>query len=184
MKVFTKTLVSALVWGLTACATSEPPQPAPGADMTSLKPERLAEINAMNQVASLLIDAEVGYRDASLIPDNEPRVTRSLVALADQRQRELRQVQRRVMALGGEPDQFGGIGGAPSRLYADLQTIVSNDTRVALDAVLRTERALMKRIKRKLPETETQSSRALLRTIHGQVAADIRSLERLKAEET
>ncbi|MEM7767051.1 MAG: DUF2383 domain-containing protein [Pseudomonadota bacterium] len=192
MKVFTAPIVSvfaltlplALPLGLAACATSEPPQPALSADMSSLTPERTAEIGALNAVASLLIDAETGYRDAARMPDNEPRVRKSLNALADQRAEELLRVQRRVGVLGGEPDQFGGAMGAPSRLYADLQTIVSNDTRVALDSVLRTERALMKRIKRRLPDAETATSKKLLRTIHGQVAADIRALERLKAEET
>lgn len=184
MKVFTASLVSAFALTLAACATSEPPQPSLSADMSSLTPDRLAEINALNAVASLLIDAETNYRDAALMPDNEPRVQRSLNALAKQRAREREQVQRRVGVIGGEPDQFGGALGAPGRLYADLQTVVANDTRVALDQVLRTERALMKRIKQRLRETETRASKDLLIRIHGQVAADVRSLERLKAEET
>jgi len=192
MTVFTRSIVSALAlpiclaasFGVTACATSEPPQPGLSADMTALSESRLQEINALNAVASLLIDAGTSYRDAALMPDNEPRVRNSLNALADQRARELLAVQRRVNTLGGEADQFGGVGGAPSRLYADLQTVVADDTRVAIDATLRVERALMKRISARLPDTQTDRSKALLRTIHGQVAADIRALERLKAEET
>jgi len=188
MKAFTAPLLSATLLamplGLGACAISEPPRPSLSADMTALSPARKQEINALNSVASLLIDAETGYRDAARMPDNERRVQRSLDALADQRARELDEVQRRVMTLGGEPDQCGGVGGAPSRLYADLQTVVANDPRVALDAVLRTERALLKRLKTRLRQAETRASKDLLIRLHGQVAADIRALERLRAEDT
>ncbi len=191
MKAFTAPLLSAMALalplglplGLAACATSAPPQPALSADMTALSPSRMKEISALNSVASLLIDAETGYRDAAQIPDNEQRVQRSLLALAAQRSREREAVQRRVGTLGGEPDQFGAVLGAPGRAYTDLQTVFANDTRVALDAVLRSERTLLKRLKRHLRETETRVSKDLLIRIHGQVAADIRALERLRAEE-
>ncbi|MEL6286414.1 MAG: DUF2383 domain-containing protein [Pseudomonadota bacterium] len=184
MTVFTKSIVCVFALSLAACATSEPPRPGLSADMTSLSESRIEEIGALNSVATLLIDAETSYRNAARMTDNGRRVRASLNALADQRAKELLKVQRRVNALGGEADQYGGAFGAPSRLYADLRTVVANDTEVAIDATLRVENALLKRIKAKLPDTRTDRSRTLLRTIHGQVAADIRSLERLKAEET
>ena len=182
MKRLSYIFVSAGAVIAAACTTSEPAQPAFSADLPARSDVAASEIAALNNIASILIDAEAFYRDAAQIPDNEPRIRRSLNALADQRERELDRIRARVTVLGGEADQFGGPLYTGHRVYTGVRTVFSDDGRVAIEEVLRTERELMRRVSSRLKRAETPETKRLLRTIRAQVEADIRSLEQLKSD--
>lgn len=167
--------------GVTACATSQP-EPMRAADAPELAPQTKAEISALNDLASIFIDAEALYREAAVMPDNDQRVNVSLEALADQRTVELEKLQNRVTTLGGEADQFGEALGTGHRVFTIARTAFSDDTEVAIEEVLRGERYIVDQINKHMTETYTPETKAMLKTIRTQVQADIDSLVNLKKE--
>ena len=149
-------------------------------DEPGLSAETQTEIDALNKVVSVLIDAEEIYGQAAKMPDEDPRVSESLTALWTSTQSQVETVQERVVALGGEADEAGEALGTGHRAFAVLRTMVDEDTDVALEEVLRGERYLVETIESAMEDVTSTESKTLLAGMKAQVQADIASLETLE----
>ena len=148
-------------------------------DEANLSAEARAEIDAMNKITSILIDAEAIYTQASDMPDKNEGVRLFLKDLAAERESQTVALQQRVLALGGEPDQFGEAVGTTHRAFASLRTLFDNDTEVAIEEVLRGERYIVEKIGKVLEGDISEEGETILETLRADVMADITRLEDL-----
>lgn len=148
-------------------------------DEANLTVEARAEINALNEITSILIDAEAIYMQASDMPDKNEGVRVFLKDLAAERESQTVALQQRVMTLGGEPDQFGEAIGTTHRAFASLRTLFDNDTEVAIEEVLRGERYIVEEIGKVLEGDISEEGEAILEALRADVMDDIVRLEDL-----
>lgn len=146
-------------------------------DESNLTAETQAEIDALNGIISILIDAEEIYSQAADMPDDNEDVRMILADLAVERENQTIALQKRVRALGGEPDEFGEAVGTTHRAFAQLRTIVDNDTEVAIEEVLRGERYIVDEIGKLLTGDITPEGELILETLRNEVYLDIQRLE-------
>ena len=148
-------------------------------DEANLSAEAQAEIDAINKITSILIDAEEIYKQASDMPDKNEGVRMVLKDLAAERETQTVALQQRVMALGGEPDQFGEATGTTHRIFANLRTLFDNDTEVAIEEVLRGERYIVEKIGKVLEGDISEEGEEILEALRADVMSDITRLEDL-----
>lgn len=138
-----------------------------------------AEINEMNKIVSVLIDAEALYTDAAEIPDNEDGVRNWLDDLAAERAAQREALQARVALLGGEADEFGEATGTTHRVFTQIRTAFSDDTEVAVEEVLRGERYIVEQIGEALTGDLTPEGEQILIDLRADIEADIEMLEEI-----
>ncbi|MBB34771.1 MAG: hypothetical protein CME88_03935 [Hirschia sp.] len=164
------------------CATASSPDNAPMADAKSMSAETKSEVNHLNTLVSILIDAEALYKEAAMVPDEDARVPESLKALAASRANYREQLQERVIALGGEPDTSGEAIGTAHRAFMEARTVVDDDTETAVEETIRGEKYIIKQVKKQLDENPSAQTRTILNSLLGQLNADLASLKKLDAE--
>lgn len=148
-------------------------------DETNLSNEARAEIDALNGIISILIDARAIYEQASDMPDDNETVRLVLKDLASERETQMITLQQRVESIGGEADQFGEAVGTGHRIFAQIRTAFDNDTEVAIEEVLRGERYIVDEIGKTLEGDISEEGEAILETLRDKVYADIKRLEDL-----
>ncbi len=178
-----RTLMTASVLALTsACAVTETPTPQLVEDVEPMTVQQKEEIETLNKVASILIDAENLYQKAADIPDNaDTRVQTTLDDLAVERGASVKAIQTRVTELGGEADTFGEAIGSAHVGFTYLRTALSNDTEVAMEEVIRGEEYIAKEIEEAMDDVTSQESRSMLVALHEDVRADLAALKELKS---
>lgn len=178
-KVYTIAAVAPLA--LAACATDE---------MTSSQANMVAENNAvsdvhdaeiaeLNELVSIYIDASTLYDEAADIPDNDEAVRDELQSLASERAKERDDLQARVIALGGRPDEMGQAVGTGHRAFTQLRTLVDQDSEVAIEEVLRGEKYIAEEIDEALEGTITVETREMLTALKSETQQNIADLEKL-----
>lgn len=148
-------------------------------DESNLSSETRAEINALNGIVSILIDARAIYEQASDMPDDNEMVRAVLKDLASERETQMITLQQRVESIGGEADQFGEAVGTSHRVFAQIRTAFDNDTEVAVEEVLRGERYIVDEIGKTLEGDISEEGEAILEALRDKVYADIKRLEDL-----
>ena len=138
-----------------------------------------AEIEALNHIISILIDAEALYADAANIPDSNEQVRDILAQYAIRRGDQAIELQERVAALGGTADEWGEAIGTTHRALTQFRTLFDNDTEVAIEEVLRGERYIVDEIGEALTGDLTPQGEIILEALRVQVVADIERLETL-----
>ncbi len=137
------------------------------------------EVDELNEIASILIDAEELYTDAANLPDGDDEVREHLVALSAERAEQREEIQQLVIDKGAEPDTYGEALGTAHRAFAQLRTTVSEDSVVALEEVLRGEKYIVDEINARLEGDDVMSPEALhlLHMIKMDVSASVEKLE-------
>jgi uncharacterized protein (TIGR02284 family) len=148
-------------------------------DEAMLSDAARAEISAMNGIISILIDAEALYEQAADMPDDNETVRAVMRQLASERETQTVALQQHVVVLGGEPDQFGEATGTTHRVYAQLRTILDNDTEVAIEEVLRAERNVFEEIGKALTGDISEEGKLVLEALRDEIYTDIKRLEQL-----
>ena len=151
-------------------------------DETNLSDEARAEIDALNGIISILIDARAIYDQASDMPDDNEMVRSVIKDLASEREAQLIALQQRVESIGGEADQFGEAVGTGHRAFAQVRTVFDDDTEVAIEEVLRGERYIVDEIGKTLVGDISAEGETILEALRDEVYADIKRLEDLDDE--
>ncbi|MFC7291889.1 PA2169 family four-helix-bundle protein [Hirschia litorea] len=140
---------------------------------------REEEVEMLNDVTSIFIDAEALYGDASKLPDNDDQVRMIITEIAQERAAQRADLQAYVNELGGEPDSMGEALGAGHRAFTQMRTAFSNDSAVALEEVLRGERYIVDEIGKVLQKGDNLSGVSIekLNMIRANVMEDIREIE-------
>lgn len=141
------------------------------------------EIGEMNEVASILIDAEELYSDASKLPDSDTPVREHLMELSKERAMQREEIQQYVANKGAEPDKYGEAVGTGHRAFTQMRTAFENDKVVAVEEVLRGEKYIVDQINERIESKEIASEDAvtLLKEIRTNVEASIAELEMQKS---
>ncbi len=137
------------------------------------------EIGEMNEVASILIDAEELYSDASKLPDSDTPVREHLMELSKERAQQREEIQQFVASKGAEADTYGEALGTGHRAFTQMRTAFENDKVVAVEEVLRGEKYIVDQINERIDSKEIASEDAvtLLKDIRAEVEASIAELE-------
>lgn len=140
---------------------------------------REEEVEMLNDVTSIFIDAEALYGDAAKLPDNDETVRMIISEIAQERSAQRADLQSYVSQLGGEPDSMGEALGAGHRVFTQMRTAFSNDSAVALQEVLRGERYIVDEIGKVLEKGDNLSGVSIekLNLIRANVMEDIREIE-------
>ena len=181
-----RTLMSTAALGgalaISACAVTAPPTEAAAnseyvqtADNASKE-----EVKALNDIASMLIDATALYEDAAELPDSDPQISTALTELAAERDAQREDLQMRIKAMGVEAYTMGSPVGPHVRLFGDIRTAFEDDSEVAVEEVLRSERYLATNIGEALEEGSlNQSSIQMLTELRDTIQVEIAKLEEL-----
>lgn len=173
IKRFASGLCAALI--LAGCARGTiDKQAEPASEQTA---ER-SEIETLNRMVSILIDANTLYHEAANIPD-EPGIAEPIRTLATKRDRQRGELQKIIMTLGGKPDTFGEALGTAHRSWTQGRTVMENDTKVAIQEVLRGEYYIIEIIDGCHDVPLSQVSRNWLDALHSDTEADIEILQSL-----
>ncbi len=140
---------------------------------------REEEVEMLNDVTSVFIDAEALYGDAAKLPDNDDQVRMIITQIAQERAAQRADLQEYVSQLGGEPDSMGEALGAGHRVFTQMRTAFSNDSAVALQEVLRGEHYIVDEIGKALEKGDNLSGVSIekLNLIRANVMEDIREIE-------
>ncbi|MCI4646330.1 MAG: PA2169 family four-helix-bundle protein [Hyphomonadaceae bacterium] len=178
-KVYTISALAPLT--LAACATDElsRSQTNLAAQSEEAQDIRSNEIEQVNDLVSIYIDAAELYHEASDVTDNDPVVAETLEALAMERAAQRDNLQARIIELGGKPDEVGQALGTGHRAFTQLRTIVDNDSEVAIEEVLRAEHFVAGEIEEVLAEQITAQTRAMLTALKSDSQTTIAALEKL-----
>lgn len=166
---------------LGACAMSPDPSVTASAEMqpVSVAPPNAGEIERLNDLAGILIDAEELYKDAAEMPDNKKGVSKKLAELAMERKSQREYLQARIQKLGGAPDTTGEFLGTGHRAFAQMRTVFDEDSEVAIEEVLRGERYILEQINDTLETNPSEDTVDLLTILKNDVEVHIDELNRL-----
>lgn len=149
-------------------------QPEPAGEQTA---ER-TEIETLNRMVSILIDANTLYHEAANIPD-EPGIAEPIRTLATKREGQRDELQKIIMTLGGAPDTYGEALGTAHRSWTQGRTVMENDTKVAIQEVLRGEYYIIEIIDGCHDVPLSEVSRNWLDDLRGDTEDDIEVLQSL-----
>ena len=135
-----------------------------------------AEVSSLNELTRVYIDAAALYKQAADIPD-EGNLKPVLLDLAKEKNVQRDLLQDRVLTLGGKPAEHGQAIGTAHRSFTAIRTIVDNDTEVAVEEVLRSERYIREEIGRAMEAAMTPETRRLLASLRTDADAQIAALE-------
>lgn len=135
------------------------------------------EVNDLNELTSIYIDAGALYKQAADIPDESNGLKPVLLDLAKKRNAQRDMLQDRVITIGGKPAEHGEALGTAHRAFASLRTVVDNDTEVAVEEVLRGERYILEKINKAMDSAVTPETRTLLSQLRTDADAQIARLE-------
>ncbi|MAK61555.1 MAG: hypothetical protein CMK09_11285 [Ponticaulis sp.] len=165
---------------LGACAvTSEPANYEAAQTQPDVAPASAAEIERLNDLVSVYIDAEALYTEAAELPDNQPMVREELAKLAEERSKQREYLQARVAKLGGEPDTAGEALGTTHRVFTEMRTVFSEDSEAAIEEVLRGERYIVEEISEFMTTSPTEDTVELLVILRDDAEIHIEELEKL-----
>lgn len=160
---------------LTGCARGTmDTKDAPASEQTA---ER-NEIETLNRMVSILIDANTLYHEAANIPD-EPGIAEPIRTLATKRDRQRGELQKLIMTLGGKPDTFGEALGTAHRSWTQGRTVMESDTKVAIQEVLRGEYYIIEVIDGCHDVPLSEVSRNWLNALRSDTEAEIEILQSL-----
>jgi len=122
-----------------------------------------SEIDALNDITTLLIDSRKGYEKAGELVGGDYTFAPELARRAGDRATLIASFQARVQALGGEAETDGSALGTAHRGFMDFTSVFRDDTKAAFSAIDDGEDYLANKIKSRLDEKDLSSeSRGLL----------------------
>ncbi|MET0546982.1 MAG: PA2169 family four-helix-bundle protein [Caulobacterales bacterium] len=136
---FIATLISLGLASISACATSSP-APVSSSPETALQTNQ--DVEALNNLTAITIDAGSLYKQASDIAKNT-ELKSELLFLSGKRAKLADELQTKTASLGGAPTQSGQALGVGHRAFTDLRGIFENNEKVAAAEVLRGENNLV-----------------------------------------
>lgn len=136
-----------------------------------------AEVAGLNELTRVYIDAAALYKQAADIPDDTKSLKPALLELAKEKNAQRDLLQDRVLALGGNPAEYGEAVGTVHRGFTSLRTIVDNDTEVAIEEVLRGERYILDEINDAMTKAATPETKSLLAALRTDTESEIARLE-------
>ena len=121
------------------------------------------EIDALNDVAKVLIDSKKGYEKCYELADDGYALRAQFLKRANDRADLVGRFQHHVRSLGGEPETDGGALGSLHRGFTQFVSLFRDDEKAALEAVDDGEEYLAEQIEDRLEKSEVQGqARALL----------------------
>lgn len=135
------------------------------------------EVTELNKITRIYIDAAALYKQAADIPDETNGLKPALLALSKEKNAQVDLLQERVLAVGGEPAERGQALGTAHRGFTSLRTIIDDDSEVAVEEVLRSERYIVEEINKAMPKTVSPESRTLLGQLRTEAEAQIARLQ-------
>lgn len=148
-------LLSAIiaVFALAACQTTpepvEPEPTMPPAPLPETADAKRADRGALNNITSILIDAEKIYADAAdIVPTQD--LKDELAELSRQRGAMAKVFQDRVTAMGLEPVQGGEFFGPGHRFFLALDSVFDDNVNAGLQATLKRENNLLSEVEQAL----------------------------------
>jgi uncharacterized protein (TIGR02284 family) len=136
------------------------------------------EIETLNQMVSILIDANTLYREAAALPD-EPGIAAPIIKIADKRNVQRSELQDIIMESGAAPDTYGEALGTAHRSWTQARTAMESDTKVAIQEVLRGEYYIIKIIDECHQGPLSEKSSDWLNVLKEDVNTDIETLQTL-----
>ena len=100
-----------------------------------------ADVDALQDLTRILIDASSLYEEAAKDAQNDAYAA-ELQTLSASREEMASMFQQRVIDLGGEAPEHGQALGTAHRVFMEARTLGDEDTRVAVEEVLRGEEYL------------------------------------------
>ncbi len=131
---------AAAAFGVAACATATAPASTDAQVSETVQSDK--NVDALNSLASIAIDAEALYRELAQIVDNAD-LKAELLFLAGERAKLAAALQTKVAAMGGVPAEAGQALGFGHRIFTDMRSAFENDEKVAASEVLRGEQYLV-----------------------------------------
>ena len=173
LHIYALTAIAApLALGACANAGLTNSEKAMASESTAEAPYLKTEVNELNKLTSIYIDAAALYKQAADIPDKNNGLKEMLLELHDYRNGE-----REVIALGGDPATMGEALGTGHRTFTALRTAVDNDSEVAIEEVLRGEEYIRDELAKTAKMDLTPESAALIKKLQVSVNAEIKKLE-------
>lgn len=164
--------------GLAACASGTPPPQEQAKPTAELSKTEAGEVAALNRLVSILIDANTLYHEAAEIPD-EPGISPLIEEIAIKRDRQREELQKIVMQIGGTPDKMGEALGTGHRAFMRSRALMENDSKVAIEEVLRGEYYIIEVVDGCIETDATDASMSWLQGLRSDTQADITRLESL-----
>lgn len=141
-----KSLSFALALSAAACASTEAPKAAEQgarAPVQQAKAEQAnPNIDALNKLTAISIDASALYKEAAGISD-KAALKSELTYLSVQREKLTKILQSKIVAMGGVPAQDGQMLGVGHRTCTAMRNVFENIEKVAASEVLRGEQYLV-----------------------------------------
>jgi uncharacterized protein (TIGR02284 family) len=171
----------ALAASLGACANAGMSETQKFAVETAPEPTQAqkTDIAALNKLIPDYIDAAALYKRAADIPDSDPELKPILLSLAKDRQADRERMQNLVVAMGGEPAEYGEAIGTGHRIFTELRTVIDNDSEVAVEEVLRGERYLEEQISGVLAGDVSDATADMLEKLREDTRQKISMLEQI-----
>ncbi|WP_375208654.1 PA2169 family four-helix-bundle protein [Hyphomonas jannaschiana] len=93
------------------------------------------QIEALNDIAKVLIDSKKGYEKAYEMVDDNFALKPQFLHRAQERGQLVEQFQSQVRHLGGEPQTDGGMLGDAHRGWMQFTSLFQKDQKAALEAI-------------------------------------------------
>tara|TARA_R110001606_G_scaffold101052_2_gene221982 strand:+ start:1478 stop:2038 length:561 start_codon:yes stop_codon:yes gene_type:complete len=178
LHIYALTAIAApLALGACANAGLTNSEKAMASESTAEAPYLKTEVDELNKLTSIYIDAAALYKQAADIPDENNGLKEMLLELHDYRNGEREVIQDRVIALGGDPATMGEALGTGHRTFTALRTAVDNDSEVAIEEVLRGEEYIRNELAKIAKTDLTPESATLIKKLQVSVNAEIEKLE-------
>lgn len=155
-------LIALACIGAVGCATAEAPRTETSEIAGNRQEER--DIDALNSIASIVIDSAALYREAAQLADGSG-VRDELNRFAEQHDRLAADLQTEITRRGGVPTESGKALGFGHRVFADIRTVFADDDKVATREVVRAERYLVDEMQEAINNPEVSAgAQAFLRS--------------------